>query len=254
MLVALATAIALAAIAWRLRLLTASGGIAAALVGAASIAGGTGWVALLLAFFLSSSILSHWRRAERERLTASVVAKGDRRDAMQVLANGGAFAIAAVASALGSSGSWHAFGAGALAAATADTWSTEVGTVAGGEPRSIVSGRPLEQGMSGGITLVGTAAGAAGAVGVAAIACLLRWPTPVGAVITGGLAGGVLDSVLGATLQERRWCTHCDRATERRVHHCGNPTERRGGLPYFDNDLVNLTSVLAGGVVTWVLS
>ncbi len=69
-----------------------------------------------------------------------------------------------------------------------------------------------------------------------------------------GLAGALLDSILGATVQERRWCPRCEIATERRIHRCGTSTSLRGGLGAFDNDLVNLTSVLAGGVVTWALA
>jgi len=137
MIVALASAGAAALVAYRFRLLSSSGAVAATLVGAAAVIGGADWVALLLFFFISSTALSAWRSAEREQRTGGLIEKGGRRDAVQVLANGGAFAVAAVLSTLGDTGTWQAIGAGAIAAATADTWSTEVGTVLGGTPRLI---------------------------------------------------------------------------------------------------------------------
>ena len=61
--------------------------------------------------------------------TASIVAKGGERDAMQVLANGAMFAGAAFAMVLRPDTRWIALGAGALAASAADTWATEIGTL-----------------------------------------------------------------------------------------------------------------------------
>jgi len=254
MLVALGVAAVLAFGAYRARLLTAIGAGAAALVGAAAVLGGAGWVVLLLAFFASANALSRWRRDEREHLIDAVVEKGDRRDAAQVLANGLVFAIAAIGATLGEPEVWRAIGAGAIATATADTWGTEVGTVVGGTPHHVLSGRAVPPGTSGGVSLAGTAATFAGAVLAAAVVMLMKWDVPFAAVTAGGIAGSMIDSVLGATIQERRWCTQCDLATERHRHRCGTATVRRGGIPSFNNDLVNLTSILAGGAVTWALA
>ena len=113
---ALAVAAALALAAFGLRLLTASGAVAAALVGTAAMMAGASWVALLLFFFISSSALSRWRDSDRRRLTGSLIAKSGRRDAVQVLANGGVFAAAAFLSLSGSVAAWEAAGVGAIAA------------------------------------------------------------------------------------------------------------------------------------------
>ena len=94
-------------------------GLAAALVVGGGVAAGFEWSGLLLlfAFFLSGSLLTQWSGGA-----------GGRRDAGQVLANGGVAAAAAIA------GGWPAF-AGALAAATADTWATEIGAFSTVAPR-----------------------------------------------------------------------------------------------------------------------
>lgn len=254
MLLALGIAAIIAAAAYRLRTLDAGGAIAATAVGAAALRAGTEWTLLLLVFFVSGSALSRWRRAERDRLVSDVVAKGDRRDAVQVLANGLVFAVAAVAATVADPEPWRAVAAGAIATSIADTWSTEVGTVLGGTPRHLLTGRPVPPGTSGGVTVAGSAAALSGALLAALVVMMGRWDLSAPAVAVGGATGALLDSLLGATAQERRWCAGCQIATERRRHRCGAPTARVGGIPSFDNDLVNLASVLAGGLVTWGLA
>jgi uncharacterized protein (TIGR00297 family) len=240
--------------AYALRLLTRGGAIAAAVIGAATLVAGVQWVVILAFFFLSSNALSRWRHAERERLVASITEKGDRRDAVQVMANGGVFAVAAFISSLGGSLHWEAIGIGAIAAATSDTWSTEIGTVLGDGPVSVLNGVPVAPGTSGGITIAGCITAYFASLVVAGVAILVQWSTPWQAVFVGGLTGSALDSLLGATIQERRWCTACDVATERRIHTCGNSSVDRGGVPGCNNDIVNLMSTIAGAVVTWILT
>lgn len=242
-----------AAVAWtahRSRALSASGALAATTVGIAAVSAGWAWGALLLVFFVSSTLLGRWRHAARAALVRGVVAKGDRRDAFQVLANGGVFAASAIAWSVQPGVALAAAGAGALAAAASDTWATEVGTLAGGEPRSLVSGRRLARGMSGGVTWVGSVAGAGGAVLLGTVALGLGWPLRSAlAVAAGGVTGSLVDSMLGATVQERRWCETCRMPTERPRHDCGSATARAGGVPLVRNDAVNLACTLAGAAV-----
>jgi uncharacterized protein (TIGR00297 family) len=254
LIISLVVAGAVSTIAWAARLLTVSGAVAATLIGAAAMIGGFRWVVMLLFFFAGSNLLSRWRSREREQLVGSFIEKGGRRDAWQVLANGGVFGIAAVLANSGASATWEAVGIGAIVAATADTWSTEVGTVLGGTPRSILNGRQVAPGTSGGITIAGSTAAIAAAILAAIVAVSLDWSTPAPAIVLGGLAGSVIDSLLGATVQERRWCPSCQSLTERHVHSCGTTAVYRGGIRGCDNDIVNLLSTVAGAVVTWIIS
>ena len=248
----LAGGIALAAV--RLRVLSTSGGIAALVVGAAAAAAGWSWAALLILFFVSSSALSRLRAGAKERRVGDVVEKGGARDAAQVLANGGVFAACALGAVIAPDPTWRVAALGALAAAAADTWGTEIGTLAGGAPRSIASGRRLPPGMSGGITVVGTAAEVVGAAFMAFAALAAGWTGTSLAAFAGGIAGAVGDSVLGATLQERRWCDRCQYSTERRVHSCGSATRVSGGVPGFRNDAVNVACSLIGAAVALVVA
>ena len=254
MIVAFATAGAIAGLAYLLRMLTVGGGIAATFVGGAAMLAGRGWVVLLLFFFITSSTLSRWRAAERARAVGGMLEKGSRRDAVQVLANGLVFAIAALFSTYGNVETWQVIGAGAIAAATADTWSTEIGTVLGRTPRMITTGKVVQPGTSGGVTIAGFVSAFTGSVLAANVALLMHWGTPVLAVATGGVVGSLVDSLLGAIVQERRWCDACSVGTERRIHNCGTATAHRGGLPGFDNDVVNLVSIIAGAVTSWTLT
>jgi uncharacterized protein (TIGR00297 family) len=241
--VAAALAVAVALIAWRLRALSAGGGVAATLVGTA-VLWGTGWTgaAVLLVFFIASSLVSHVAPV----LPASD-AKSHRRDQWQVLANGGPAALAAL---LGfdhpSLALWIV--TGSLASAAADTWATSLGTMARTPPRLLVGRRTVPPGTSGGITLLGNLAALTGAVAVSASAAIPGGgPHLLASGTLIGFAGMLVDSVLGATLQGRFYCPRCESPSEWRVHRCGQATVRKGGIAWLNNDGVNLaaTSVAA---------
>jgi uncharacterized protein (TIGR00297 family) len=252
-----ALAILISALAFAAGSLTLSGAVAAAVVGTLCILAGWSWAALLLIYFVAAVACSKLGADAKERRTGGVAAKSGRRDAVQVLANGGLFALAAF-------GSTHTDGTatrvlaaaalGALAAASADTLATEIGTLVGGEPRSLLGWHNVPTGTSGGVTSAGSLGMLAGAFIVAGAARALMPVHHVLAAAVGGVAGALADSLLGAVVQERRHCPHCDRATERRVHDCGTPTTHAGGLTWLDNDLVNLCATVVGAAVAATLA
>lgn len=253
----LLAAVAIALVARRAGSLSNSGAVAASIVGTAAVAAGWGWGALLVLYFVLSSALSHAGSAEKTRRTAAIVEKGGARDATQVLANGGVFALCCLGvSAVGQSsvGLFSAAAAGSLAAATADTWATEIGTLMGGVPRAALSFRAVPPGTSGAVSAVGTVAMVAGALGIALAARLLGLTHAFAAIAAAGCVGALTDTLLGATIQDRRWCDACVRATERRRHDCGSVTRRVGGMTAVDNDAVNLLATLAGAVSAALLA
>ena len=188
-----------AAGAYRLGALTWSGALTACAVGGAVFgAGGWAWAAALLTFFGTSTALSRWRRRAKESLGYE---KGGRRDAGQVLANGGAAALCALTLRL-----FPAWGAAhahlvflaALAAANADTWATEIGSVLGGRPYDLRTGRPAAPGTSGAVSLPGTLAALAGA---ALLGLFAGSQGGWGIVTVAGVGGALLDTLLGAAVQ-----------------------------------------------------
>ena len=240
---------AVAYVAFRARSLSGSGAFAAALVGAAAMAAGWSWGALIIAYFVSSSALSRYRAADKAARTMGRVDKGGARDAAQVFANGGIVALLAVAFAITQEPIWQALAAGALAASAADTWATEIGVLSAAAPRAILGWEPVPPGTSGGVTPLGFGAGAAGAAMVTIAAAALRWPpAAVVAAFTGGIAGCVVDSIVGGTLQSRRMCPTCGATTEQRIHSCGTATTHSGGIAWLDNDGVNGVATLTGAL------
>lgn len=240
-----------ALLAWRVHSLTAGGALAAAGVGTA-IGGALGpaGLAILAAFFIPSSLLS--------RLLPPPVpgeAKGDRRDAAQVLANGGPAAAAALLELRWPGlGLWAA--AAALAAASADTWATTIGVRSGRPARGILDGAVVPPGTSGGVTLPGTAGGVLGALAVGVTVGVAGGARAAVAATLLGAAWMLGDSILGAALQARYHCPACGAATERPVHRCGTPAAHTGGWPWLTNDGVNLLATLGAaldGALAWWL-
>ena len=231
--------------------LSSGGAVAAALVGGAVFgAGGPMAAAALLAFFLSSSLLSRVGRRHKLAL-AGRFSKSSSRDAGQVLANGGVAALLSLAHATWPGQSWLVAAVGALAAANADTWATELGVLARQRPRLISSGRAVERGTSGAITALGMGAALAGGGLVSLVAVVLgAGPRAGWAILGAGLGGALIDSLLGATLQAGYCCPTCRQETEQHpLHRCGSPTVQVRGLPGLGNDHVNFISTAAGALL-----
>lgn len=249
---AAAIAVAVALVAAAAGALTPRGGAAAAAVGTAVLwtSGWAGAVALFV-FFLSSSAVSHILPDPAAQLGE---AKGGRRDAGQVLANGGAAALAGlIAAGRPTLAVWTV--TASLAAAAADTWATAVGATSPHLPRHIISGKPITAGQSGGVTLRGTIAAALGALIVAAAAAFVTRDLRLLVAATAiGWVGMVVDSALGAVVQGRFTCPACTVDTERAVHHCGTRTTPISGWRWLTNDGVNAIATGSGallGAAAW---
>lgn len=244
--------------------LSASGAVGAVLCGTIIFGlGGWAWGLLLIAFFVSSSALSHWRASAKAGL-AEKFAKTARRDLAQVAANGGWAAVLVVASLFAPDRlALFAGFAGALAAVNADTWATELGVLNSRPPRLISSGRIVAVGTSGAISPLGIAAAVAGALFIGVAAALLSplaAPLSAGqaarliaAVVAGGLGGSLFDSLLGATVQGAYWCERDGKETERRVHACGERTRLVRGWAWLNNEGVNFLCSVVGSGLAWLL-
>ncbi|MFQ5975016.1 MAG: DUF92 domain-containing protein [Candidatus Hydrothermarchaeales archaeon] len=96
---------------------------------------------------------------------------------------------------------------GAIAAATADTTSSEIGQLSSKKPRLITTWKEVEIGTDGAITLLGNMAAISASIVVVIIALIFsisgieQIPLIISVVI-GGLIGTTIDSFLGATLEQ----------------------------------------------------
>jgi len=251
---AAALAVVIAGAARAAKALSVSGAVAAAIVGFLlfGLGGGPGAAALLL-FFLTSSALSRVGKRRKDTLQFE---QGGERDAGQVLANGGIAAACALLLPLRPDAHWPiAALLGALAAANADTWATEIGALAKAPPRLITTFQPAPTGSSGAISLPGTLAALAGATLIATVAPF--WHLGVRglvAVALGGLFGSLVDSLLGATIQAQYRDADTGKLTERTETADGQKNDLARGLPWLGNDLVNTAATLCGATVAAALS
>lgn len=235
---------------YRREALTRSGWLGAILTGTAVFGfGGLDWGLILIAFFVSSSLLTRYQQGAKAE-AAEAFAKAGPRDLGQSLANGGVAAVVALAYGLTGEQMWVSVFVGALGEANADTWATELGILAKQKPRLITTGREVPPGASGGVTRLGTLAALAGAALIGGLAALFRGDGRlliVGAAA--GLAGSVFDSLLGATVQGIYYSEKRGKETERPVERDGTPNRPVRGWPWMNNDVVNLLGTLAGSLV-----
>jgi uncharacterized protein (TIGR00297 family) len=248
-------------LAWRLHSLTYGGAwMAIAIGGLIFSLGGVAWAILLIAFFVSSSLLSKAFKTHKAALSEKF-AKGIQRDATQVFANGGLGALLASTQFLIPDQHWPWIGyAGAMATVNADTWATELGVLNSSPPRLITTGKKVERGTSGGISFLGTVAALSGAALIASLGELINphfaFCKSLCAISLAGLAGSLMDSMLGATGQAGYQCTRCSTDTEHYpLHTCGKPTVLVKGWPWLQNDAVNFISSIFGAlaaILFWV--
>jgi uncharacterized protein (TIGR00297 family) len=225
------------------KFLKPSGAVAAFLTGLLIWAGfDLKGLILLGVFFLTSSLLSRYKSKGKEHLV-EIHEKGSARDWAQVAANGGTAALAGLANFISPDPVWLIVLAISIASANADTWASELGVLSKQQPVSIKSFKRVPSGTSGAISGFGTAATAAGSLVIAITAGYLfgmgsGW---VFLVFLFGVAGSLLDTLLGAYLQAGFQCVRCHLPTEKMVH-CSSPTKQISGFSRINNDAVNFIS------------
>lgn len=170
---------------------------------------GTGLAGVLMmaAFFVMGTAASQWRHQLKVGIRLAEADKVSR-VASQVLANAGVPALAAILSLCFTSQRelCTVLVAAAFASATSDTLSSELGNVYGRRFYHVLSWQKDHRGENGVVSLEGSIAGIAGSAAIALLfACFAGWTPVVAVVLLSGIAGNLFDSVLGATLERRRF-------------------------------------------------
>ncbi|WP_010678121.1 DUF92 domain-containing protein [Bacillus timonensis] len=249
--------IVVAVLGYKLKSLSFSGAIGTIIVGSAvSIGYGFRGLLLLGVFFASSSLWSKCKAGNKDNLQ-NKVAKGEQRDIVQVIANGGVATLTGLMYAWTGLNFWLLFFVGSIAAANADTWASEIGTLSKRKPILLTSMKRVDAGTSGAVSVLGTMAGFLGSLLISFISFLV-WPEIsvilfVGLTIV-GFCGNLIDTIIGATFQVAYKCGVCGIETEKSVH-CLKETTYSKGIRFCNNDVVNFLSILlASGIGTFFLS
>lgn len=261
-LLGLAGSMTIALAAYWKKSLSLSGAIAAVAVGTLLYAlGSLPWFGLMIGFFISSSVLTKWKKHKKMQAEQKYEKSG-KRDGGQVIANGGlGVFICLLAAWRPDMWMWPAAYIGVMSAVTADTWATEIGGLSKRLPRYILTGKRVDKGTSGAVSRLGWGASLAGGLFIGALGMLLasmassseawrpdggtfHWTLIPAAMFTGWIASNA-DSFLGAGVQALYRCPACGLEVEGRSH-CSRRTELIRGWKWMNNDVVNIISSAVG--------
>ncbi len=241
---------------FRLKFVTADGAVATFLLGTIIFGfGGGAGAAPILAFFILSSLLSHVGKAKKLKIKLEYE-KSSVRDAIQVLANGGAGGLFIILWKFTNDPMYFWMYATGISVATADTWSTEIGIFSKTDPRNIINFQKVAKGTSGGLTILGTFAGILGSAVIAFITLIFAAETigdyssitVLSIFILTGQLGNLLDSTLGAIFQGHYRCLKCGIPTEKKKH-CETETEMVSGIRAVNNDTVNFLAIVTTSIL-----
>lgn len=168
-------------------------------------AGYTG-IAMLTAFFIFGTLATIWKKREKQQFKSTD--DHTKRNAGQVLANGGVAAIIGILTWLipAKAGLLSLMMAASLASAMADTLSSELGMIYGRRSYNIISWKKDERGLDGVISLEGILIGIIGSVIIAVIYSLgFGWNYNFLWIVIAGTIGNLADSVLGALLERKHY-------------------------------------------------
>ena len=200
-----------ALVAWALRFATRSGAAAGFVLGVA-IYMGYGWKSflILLGFFVLGSTATRLGYAQKAARGIAQGRGGARswREAGANLLAASFFSILVITT--HREAAFLAALVAALAEAAGDTVASEIGESLSDRAYLITTFESVPAGEDGGVSLVGTMAGVAASAAIAAlsVAVGLCRPGVAGLVMAAAVAGNLLDSLLGATLERRGLVTN----------------------------------------------
>lgn len=169
-------------------------------------AGFTG-IAMMTTFFILGSAATSFQQNKKQAFTIAEERKSGRTTG-QVLANAGVGGIAGLLVLLYPQLT-HLLAlmmAASFASATADTLSSELGTVYGKRFYNIISLKPDQGGLDGVISLEGTLTGIAGSCVIAVIYAIgFGWDLNLIWIVVAGTIGNLSDSVMGSLLERKHY-------------------------------------------------
>lgn len=199
------TVLLLGVLAYRSRALDTGGSIAAALLGLGVLVLGGTWTFLALLTFLVLGVLATKYRYGEKVKNGLAQSNNGTRSIGNVLGNGLAVLIFLLIEAVVKEDIFWAATFASIATVNGDTLASELGKVLGRKPRLITNLKPVKPGTNGGVSLQGEVIALIGALIIALFALPLTNHTPemLLAVTIGGFVGVNLDSLIGATLEEK---------------------------------------------------
>jgi uncharacterized protein (TIGR00297 family) len=233
--------------------------------------------AILIGFFISSSLLTKYQSKKKKKIEYDYK-EGGQRNGIQVFSNGGIATIFSLIYLLYfkqyeeifldfKKYYWESMLLtmilGHYSCCNGDTWASEIGILSKSKPRLITNWKQVPAGTNGGITLLGLVASIAGGTFIGIIFYISsflfcsnyydtipnQWPV----ILVGsfsGFIGSIIDSFLGAIFQYSGWCSKENKI----VYTHSSTTKHISGLPILNNHMVNFISALITSLFTGYLS
>jgi uncharacterized protein (TIGR00297 family) len=244
--------------AYRMRVIDRFGAVAAIPMGFIILYfGSVLWFLVLLIFFVTASLFTKYKYKQKQKMGLSEGNDGAR-GWKSVIANGGPAAAFAILYYLSHNNPVFTLSfTGSLSFALSDTVATEVGLLSKAKPRSILTGKEINTGQSGGVTVRGEIAALTGSILIGTVSglllsegILLQILVILPAAITAGMIATNIDSIFGATIQAKYRCINCKKCLEKRAIHCNVFTIQERGIPLIDNNVVNLLAAIIGAAIS----
>ncbi len=208
--------------------------------------GNIGFVILLMFFvgsLMSDKVKKHKKRSPSEQ-----------RNSIQVLANGFVGGVSALIYIVFPNKVFFLLYATSFAEAFADTVGSGIGALAKNtyDPFRM---KKVENGLSGGMSIIGTTASLLAALSIASLSLLFEGIYIFDAIIIAscGFLGSVFDSFLGSRAQIKYICRKCGAVVEDSVH-CDNICQKHSGFSWVNNNVVNLVSIIVSVLLSLLLS
>lgn len=208
---------------------------------------------VMFAMFASSSLLSHYKKSEKKEFD-EVVSKTGPRDYIQALANLGVATLLLILFQFIQSEVLISALIGSVAAANADSWASEIGGISKRKPVLITTFKPVDKGISGGVTYPGTMGGIAGSLFITCVGVIflnlsngfqgnitfLFWSSFIA-----GILGFIFDSYAGAIFQS----LYRNKTTDGLTENNEGEKELVKGYHWINNDTVNFLTTLVAAII-----
>ena len=208
---------------------------------------------LLLLSYGIIVIIDKINKSSIRKITDSINKKTGTRDLIQVIANGLPALVSIILFYFTKKEIFVLCYSVGIIESLCDSIASDIGVLSKNTPINICTLKPIQKGMSGGISLLGTASALIASLTGGAIYLFAYGSCLNGlAIAIFSFLGCIIDSILGATVQLKNICAVCNKLTEKDMH-CGEKTKYFRGVKAINNCTVNFISNATSVVLMFII-
>lgn len=164
---------------------------------------------------------------------------------LQILINGGLGTLFIILFGISKKPEFMIISVVAIGGCFVDSLSSDIGVLSSKAPIDIIKFKPIDNGLSGGVSVLGTTSAFVASLLIAIYTkCFFETPISTSIFICALVFfQTVLDSILGSVFQAKYKCTACGKITETHCC-CDMKTEHYSGIMFVNNNMVNILTSL----------